>query len=282
MSRRVAVVLVVLVFLTAAGLVITYIQKARLQANLVTSQNNLRQLAQFAAHHANPDPKRKAAVPKEIPAATILLPTRPDVPAENRLSWFVHVLPGLDQRRQDVVGLITQINDLEPWDAERNQAAARTRLHVALVPLNTPQVAPDEPAVTCYVAIAGLGPDAATIQLPPTGRAPPRAGAWRYDAATPFDRIADGLSQTLLFGETADDVGPWLRGGPSTTRGLNDAADARPLVGTGGQFGGYFPSGANFALCDGSVRIFTPKTTPGVLLGMATIAGGEKDPIVGE
>jgi len=282
MSRRVAVVLVVLVFLTAAGLVITYIQKVRLQANLVTSQNNLRQLAQFAAHHANPDPKRKAAVPKEIPAATVLLPNRPDLPPEGRLSWLTYVLPGLDQRRQDVAGLITQINDQEPWDAERNQVAARTRLLVALVPLNTPQVAPDEPAVTCYVAIAGLGPDAATIQLPPTGRAPPRAGAWRYDAATPFDRITDGLSQTLLIGETADDPGPWLRGGSATTRGLNDAADAKPLVGTGGQFGGYFPNGANFALCDGSVRIFTPKTTPGVLLGMATIAGGEKDPIVGE
>jgi prepilin-type processing-associated H-X9-DG protein len=281
MSRRVAVVIVVLLVLTAGGLILTYIQKARLVAHLTTSQNNLRQLAQFAAHHANPDPKRDATkLPRDIPAATVLLP---DVSPENRLSWFVYVMPGLNQRQQDIVALFTQIDQMQPWTAERNQAAARTRLVVALCPLNTPEVPPDQPGVTCYVAISGLGPDAATLALPPAaGRAPPRAGAWRYDAATPFQRIDDGLSQTLLMGETADNPGPWLRGGPSTTRGLNDAPEAKPLLGTGGQFGGYFPNGANFALCDGSVRLFTPKTTPGVLRAMATIAGSEKELIVGE
>ena len=50
----------------------------------------------------------------------------------------------------------------------------------------------------------------------------------------------------------------------------------------GGQFGGFFPGGANFALCDGSVRVFTPRTTPGVLLRMATIAGGENEPLPGD
>jgi hypothetical protein len=273
MSRRVAVVIVVLIVLAAGGLILTYIQKARLVAHLTTSQNNLRQLALFAAHHANPDPKRDATkLPKEIPSATVVLP---NVPPENRLSWFVYVLPGLDRRQQDIIPLLTQIDDTQPWAAERNQAAARTRLLVALCPLNTPDVPPDQPAVTCYVAVGGLGPDAAAIALPPVGRAPPRAGAWRYDAATPFHRIDDGLSQTLLMGETADSPGPWLRGGPSTTRGLNDAPDAKPLLGAGGQFGGYFPNGTNFALCDGSVRLFTPKTTPGVLLAMATIAGSD-------
>ena len=132
MSRRVAaVVVVVLLVLTAAGLIITYLQKARLNANLVTSQNNLRQLAQFAAHHSNPDPKRDPSkIPKEIPAATVVLP---GVPPENRLSWFVHVLPSLDQRRQDVVALLPQIAHIQPWEAERNQTAARTRLLVGSV-----------------------------------------------------------------------------------------------------------------------------------------------------
>ena len=147
--------------------------------------------------------------------------------------------------------------------------------------MNTPEGPSDQPAVTCYVAIAGLGPDAATLLLPPTGPPPARAGAWRFDAATPFDRITDGLSQTLLIGETSNDLGPWLRGGPSTTRGLDDAPGAKPLIGAGGQFGGYFPNGANFALCDGSVRVFTPKTSPAVLFGMATIGGGEKE-VIGE
>jgi prepilin-type processing-associated H-X9-DG protein len=79
-----------------------------------------------------------------------------------------------------------------------------------------------------------------------------------------------------LFGETRNEVGPWLRGGSATTRGLNDTPDALPLV--GGQFGGYFPSGANFALCDGSVRTFSPRTTPQVLYGYSTSAGKDTDP----
>ena len=232
MSRRVAaIVIVVLLLLTVAGLVVTYIQKARLAAHLATSQNNLRQLAQFAAHHSKLDPNADLSkFPREIPPGTVVLSK---YPPENRLSWFVPVLPGLDQRRQDIVALGTQIDETKPWDFERNQAAARTRLIVALCPLGTPQWPAGEAALTCYVGIAGLGPDSATLALPKEGRAPARAGAFRYDAATPFNRIGDGISQTLLMGETGNDLGPWLRGGPSTVRGFDDRADAKPLIGEG-------------------------------------------------
>jgi prepilin-type processing-associated H-X9-DG protein len=85
------------------------------------------------------------------------------------------------------------------------------------------------------------------------------------------------LSQTLLIGETNDDPGPWLRGGYSTARGLDDTANAKPLIGFGGQFGGFFPNGANFAMCDGSVRLITPDVTPSLLLKLATIAGGQSE-----
>ena len=178
-------------------------------------------------------------------------------PPEERLSWFVYTLPGLDQKRQDVVGLLTQINYQESWLSAPNRQAARTRLLVAICPLNPPQMPADQPALTCYVGIAGVGSDAALLTLPPLpDRAPARAGAFRYDAATPFDRIGDGLSQTLLMGETANDLGPWLRGGPSTVRGVEDGKDAKPFIGADGQFGGYFPTGTNFAtvrrLCPGA------------------------------
>jgi len=83
-----------------------------------------------------------------------------------------------------------------------------------------------------------------------------------------------------LYGETRADVGPWLRGGPSTTRALDGTAGAPLLV--GGQFGGYFPTVAQFALCDGSVRAFTTRTEPQVLLNMATIAGKGYDALPGE
>ena len=233
----------------------------------------MRQLALFAAHHSNRDPSLDPAeIPKEIPSGTVPLAGQPP---ENRLSWFVYVLPGLDQRRQDVPALLSQINDQAPWSDARNQDAARVRLLAALCPLNTPQVPPDQPAVTSYVGIAGVGTDAALLSVPPLpALAPARAGAFHYDSATPFDRIGDGLSQTLLLGETANDPGPWLRGGPSTIRGVDDATDARPNIGREGQFGGYFPNGANFALCDGSVRIITPRISPEVFLRLATIDEG--------
>ena len=109
LRRVVAAIVVVILVLLAAGFVITYIQKARMNSYRATTQNNLRQLSLFAAHHANADPKKDdpTKIPREIPAGTIVLS---GIPPENRLSWFVYVLPDLDQRRQDVVGLMTQIN----------------------------------------------------------------------------------------------------------------------------------------------------------------------------
>jgi len=288
MARRISVVIGLVLAFIVAGLLITALQKGRLDANMDASRNNLRQLAFFAAHHSNPNPGPDAKppfridvpkLPSEIPAATAVLP---GVRVEERLSWVVRVLPALDQKRHPVEQLLTQIQFDQPWPAEPNQLAGRTRLAVMLCPENTPLVPPGSPAMTSYVGIAGIGPDAATIALPQGLPTPPRAGAFRFDAATPFDRITDGLSQTLLMGETADSPGPWLQGGRSTTRGLDDSAGAKPFIGTGGQFGGYFPHSTNFAICDGSVRTFTHRVTPAVLLKLATIAGGPADGIVEE
>jgi prepilin-type processing-associated H-X9-DG protein len=279
MSQRIAVVFVIAlgVFLVT-GLVLTYIQKARLAANLVGSQNNLRQLSLFAAHHANPNssPELANKLPSEVPPATIILP---GTPPDDRLSWLAPVLPGLDQRRNPVQQLLGEIDVAKPWPAPPNQSAARLRLNVVLCPENTPEPPANSPAITCYVGIAGVGLNAATLEISPQEPTPRKAGAFRYNGPTPFSRITDGLSQTLLMGETAAQPGPWLRGGPSTTRGFDDSAEAAGLIGYGGQFGGFFPNGANFALCDGSVRLFTPETSPSILLRLATIAGGENEVI---
>src|SRR4051812_9005387 len=121
MARRVTVIGFVLLVLVAVGVLLTYIPKARLNANLVGSQNNLRELGLFAAHHTNPDPKRDASkLPSEIPAATIYLA---DTPPDLRLSWVAGVLPGLDQRKQNTAPLLSQIDPTKPWPAEPNQKA---------------------------------------------------------------------------------------------------------------------------------------------------------------
>ncbi len=285
MSRRIAVVGGLLLTFAVVGFLIVYLQKVRLNANIAASQNNLRQLALFAAHHANPDasskPKFKVDVtklPAEIPAATVFLV---GVPADERLSWIATILPAFDQSKTPTDQLLAQLKFDQPWTAEPNQKVASARLGVLLCSENMPQVPPGSPAVTCYVGISGIGLDAATLALVPGAPTPPRAGAFRYDVPTPFDRITDGLSQTLLIGETANSPGPWLQGGPATTRGFDDATGAKPLLGMGGQFGGFFPHSTNFALCDGSVRTFSPRTSPEVLLKLATIAGGTNE-VIGE
>lgn len=276
MSRRVTIIGAVLFLLAVAALLVTVIPQARLKANLVASQNNLREIALFAAHHARPDalavPNSKGKydlgkLPGQVPPGTVVLP---DVPPDLRLSWVVEVLPALDQRRVNSPELLARIDRAKPWTAEANQRAAEARVASLICPQNPPEVPPGAPAVTCYVGIGGVGPDAASL---PVGD--PKAGAFRYDSPTPFDRITDGISQTFLFAETRNEVGPWLRGGYSTVRGLLDAPDAPPLV--GGQFGGYFPQGANFAFCDGSVRLFTSQADPRVLLALAAIAGKETE-----
>ncbi|MBX9626416.1 MAG: DUF1559 domain-containing protein [Gemmataceae bacterium] len=265
----------------AAGFAVTFFMKVRTLSAEVECANNLRTIGLFAAHHADPKPGRAGPeLPNEIPAGTIVLP---DTPPDDRLSWYVGVLPGFDQRRQNAAGILSQIDRAKPFPAEPNQSAARTRLLTVLCPGNPPAADPNAPAPTCYVGLAGVGADAATILLPPPpAPVPPRAGCFRYDSPTPFDRITDGLSQSLLLGERSGALGPWLRGGPATVRGLDNAPGAALLVGPGGQFGGNHPHGANWAFADGSVRFFTDRVDPKVLYGLATIAGGETDPLPGE
>ncbi len=275
MNRRVTIIGAGLLVLVVAGLVIPFIVKARLKANLAASQNNLRELALFAAHNAKPDPNNdKRKLLTEIPAGTIALY---GMPQEDRLSWVVGVIPGMDQRRVNSEQLLSTIDRTKPWNADTNQQAARTRLPVLLCPENLPEVPPGSPAITCYVGISGLSANAAALPIDS-----PQAGAMRYDTPTPFERISDGLSQTLLFAETRNELGPWLRGGPSTVRGLDNAPGAPALIGTDGQFGGYFPGITHFAMCDGSVRAFTANTDPRVLYGLSTIAGKNTDPVPGE
>jgi hypothetical protein len=298
MSKRVTILGLVVLALLVVGLVISAVPKARLKASMKGSENNLRSLALFAAQHSDPDPMRDASrLPLQIPAGTLMLA---GVPPDERLSWILDVLPGFDQTKQNSEAVLAAIDRAKPWTAAPNQSAGRTRLPVLLCPQNTPRVPPDGPGITCYVGISGVGADAAewphtwVFSAPRAGgtwydvfaNSQPEllvfsgAGAFWYDGPTPFDDITDGLSQTLLFGETRADVGPWLRGGHSTIRGLNDSPDAPPLIGE--QFGGYFAAGAYFAMCDGSVRMFSVQTDPHVLLSMATIAGRQTDPIPGE
>lgn len=279
--RRWAVVGVLgLVAAIAAGFVLTYVLRMRRSADHLGCANHLREIGLFAAHHAEPRPDAGEKFPTEIPAATIPLAAyRPD----ERLSWFPRVLPGVDQKRQNTEAALGGLKLLEPFAADANQQVARFRLRIALCPANVPPTDPATPSPTCYVGITGLGPDSGALVLPdPPAPVPPRAGCFRYDRPTPFAAITDGLSQSLMLGERSGDLGPWLRGGAATARGLDDRPDAPPLFGLGAQFGGNHATGANWCYADGAVRFHTSRIDPRVLYGLATIAGWEADPLPGD
>ncbi len=284
MSRRAGCAVVVLVVLFAAGVIVVWIARGRVEQDRVYCQNNLRELAQFAELHGRqgkpPDPEapRDPSLLPSVPPGTVV---NPALPPDRRLSWVVYLLPTFNQRRQDTTALLGEIDKSLPWDEGKNASAARTRLVALVCPGNPAGSPPDAPAPTQYVGGGGVGPDAAALPLVPfpfAAHAPavasPRAGCFRYDAPTPFGSIADGLSQSVLFAEVSADPGPWLRGGPSTVRTLDAAGGARPVIGTGGQFGGNHPGGANFAFADDSVRFLSDRISPSVLADLFTIAGG--------
>jgi prepilin-type processing-associated H-X9-DG protein len=262
MRRAVMLLAAAFAGLVAVGLLVTWVVRGRALQDRLYCENNLRELY-VATFPMVADKKALAAA--AVPAGTVVVP---GLPPDRRLSWFVPVLPGFNQRRQPTADLVAGIDPAKPNDAEGNAAAGGTVVRALLCPANVP----DRAGVTMYVGLAGVGADAATLGLGPP--VPPAAGAFRYDAATPLAAFADGLSNTLLFAETAD-PGRWLHGGPDTVRGL---LPDRSYLGAGSQFGGSHAGGANFALADGGVRFLTDRIDPGVLRTMATIAGGPDVP----
>src|SRR5437899_2666388 len=112
MARRVAVVVVGLLLFALVGLAIPYIMKMRTRADDVACRNNLREIGLFAAHSSGAQPKQPRKHLDQIPAGTVFLP---GAPPDERLSWVVAVLPGLDQRRQQVAPLLATIDEKQPW-----------------------------------------------------------------------------------------------------------------------------------------------------------------------
>ena len=275
MSRPTGCVLLVVFGLAAVvvvGAVLTGIVKARAAQGRVYCENNLRQLGLFAAIPPAPkpdapvDPAPRTAVP---PGTVVNLALSPD----RRLSWAADALPVFDRRQQDPA-LAGRIDRTAAWDAGPNAEVAATRIGTLTCPGN-----PAAAGMTQYLGASGLDPRGADLGLDPPDRA--RAGCFRYDAPTPYAAITDGLSNTVLFAETNRDLGPWLRGGPSTVRGLLEGETAPPPVGVGGQFGGNHVGGANVGMADGSGRFVSDRVTPAFLAGLMMIAGGPEELRVG-
>jgi len=205
----------------------------------------------------------------------------PNLRPEQRMSWYALVLapidtgpPGPATKPPQFADMLKEIDATKPWDAEVHQRLARTRLSVAICPAQRPEAGENQPALTNYLGNGGLGRDTASLTLEQAGK---KAGTFRYDTPTPLEtiRAGDGLSNCISLVETARDLGPWLRGGPSTIRSLDP--DEPPYLGPGRLYAGCHQGRGNFAIADGSVRVISDQVSPAVFRALLTINGGEKE-----
>jgi prepilin-type processing-associated H-X9-DG protein len=272
---KITVFFLIAVFLI--GMLATAVVRWRESANRLRCQDHLRQVGWFALwDYTDRDLAFPKDSPKSIqlpidakPKADLTFPSgtlaNPNLPPEQRLSWQVILLPNIGREP-----LQKQFDLSLGWQAEANHNAICSQVPVYLCPSVYRPVPADQPALTNYIGMAGLGLDAPKLSL-----TDPQAGFFRYDDATKAASLQRGLSYTMTIIETTIDVGPWAAGGRSTVRGLD--VEAEPYIGRRRQFGGAHPGGANTSFADGSVRFLNSDMSARSFQAMVTLADrGEK------
>ena len=255
------VLVTVAIIALAVGLLLPATRRVREPAARMSCQNNLKQLMLGLHNYESMD--RPAAYPSTSAPVGTAEPSfppgcvGPGTTPEERLSWMVPLLPYVEQES------VYKPFDLGKGYAE-NLAAAQTQVKLFLCRAASPPA----DAVTHYVAMAGLGSDAAGRPAGAAGN-----GFLGYDRRTSLATIKDGSSLTIALMETRSGLGPWARGGTSTLRGF-DPADV-PLYGDGRPFGGH-PDGFHAAMADGSVRHLRSSVRPAQVAAAITIADGDR------
>jgi hypothetical protein len=282
MSRIFKIGVVVLALLVLAGLLLPFIIRSRIESDRVGCQNHLRELGLFGVRHASaPGVELPLRPREELPPGTFL---NPMLPPDQRMSWYVYVLnvvsegaPLADtkQKRRPPAGLGDLVRGFDAtaaWDAPANSPLANFRLAVAICPAQVPEFIAGSPVTTNYIANGGLGTETPAMSADAAGR---NAGAYWYDGPTADRLFTDGLRETAQLIETNRDLGPWLRGGGATLRGL-DVADA-PYLGAGRPLGGCHPGGCYASMADGSVKFVKDTIDPVVFRAMLTRSGGPEE-----
>ena len=170
---------------------------------------------------------------KHFPARTIR-----DAEGKPLLSWRVAILPLLDQ------ALYKEFHLDEPWDSEHNRKLIEKMPAVFNNPSNT------------------VGDEGKTVYLLPTGKGTMFEG----NNALTFQEVTDGLSNTIMIVEAADDAAvEWTKPGDLSFD------PAKPTAGLSGAR----PGGFQAAFGDGSVRFLADAIDESVLKALFTPRGGE-------
>jgi len=281
MSRVLRYVLIGIALLIIAGLLLPVIMNSRAKSDRIGCENHLREIGLVGVRHASqPGLEMPLNKKPELPPGTFL---NSALAVEDRMSWYAYMLnvlndgiPNADeatkQKHRKPAGLgeiLPYFDSFGKWDSPRNAKIADYRLAAAICPARVGDLVKGQRSHSNYIASGGLGVNTPRLSVEQAGK---RAGAYRYDSATPDDLITDGMRQTAQFIETTHEVGPWLRGGSTTLRGLDESAT--PYVGGGRPFGGCHPGGAYASMTDGSVQFIKDTIDPRVFRSMLTRAGG--------
>ncbi len=255
-------IVVILIIAVLAALLFPAISRVKEASRTLSCANRLKQIG-LAAHNYRD-------THAEFPPGTVLHPT---LSPDERLSWQVTLLPDLEQPKGS-----EKFDRGEAWNAPANVGAEKACQVPVLMCSGLRGTYPSF-AHTNYIGVAGIGPDAASL-----ARDGPGIGFFGYDRKLKLDDVKDGTSNTLMVLETAANLGPWVRGGPSTVRGLNLSDE--PLLGEGRAFGGLHraektfggtrPLGAQMLLADGSVKLSPVHVEAHILGALATVAGREE------
>jgi hypothetical protein len=234
------------------ALLLPAVQQARDAARRTQSKNNLKMMG-LAMHNYHD-------TFNHFPRGTV---ENDDLEPDERLSWAFSILPYIEQ-----ANLYNELDKDSGWESEGNRFGVQTAVPFFQNP-SQPGPRPN-PSSGDYVAMAGVGKDAATLP-----NNDPKAGIFGYDRVCRIRDITDGTSNTIMITDASRPTASYLAGGKATIRGFSQSPYLNGPDGIGSPHRGV----VQVVLADGSVRAISVDTDESVLEALATKAGGE---VVGE
>ena len=230
------------------ALLLPAVQQAREAARRTQSKNNLKQLG-LAMHNFH---DTFGHLPIGTEPGTNLDP-------DERLSFLFAVLPFIEQ-----AALYNQMteNSKAAWDSPAIQEWSS----IAIPTYLNPGMPASTPNATHYVGMAGVGEDAAELEVDHE-----RAGMFGYDRKTRFRDVTDGTSNTIMLTETTDTDIPWAQGG-RTLKSLTQ----EPYINGPDGIGSRFAGGCNVLLGDGSVRFVSENIDAEVMRRLSAMADAQE------